>query len=40
MLDTELALNNQELSKKWANRVVAVHKTDENEPSNTVTALL
>ena len=34
-VESEIALTNQERSKKWECRVIAVNKAGEGEPSNT-----
>ncbi|WP_446009823.1 fibronectin type III domain-containing protein [Candidatus Electrothrix sp.] len=39
-IETEVTLNNQERSKELEYRVIAINKTGEGEPSNTVTAVL
>jgi len=39
-LETEITLNNQDRGRELEYRVIAVNKTGESEPSNTVTAVL
>lgn len=39
-LETEMTLNNQERSKEWEYRVIAVNKAGEGAPSNTAAAVL
>lgn len=39
-IETEVTLNNQERSKEWEYRVIAINKAGEGVPSNIVTAVL
>jgi hypothetical protein len=39
-IETEITLNNQKRGKEWEYRVIALNKTGESRPSNTVTAAL
>jgi hypothetical protein len=39
-IESEITLSEQERSKEWEYRVVAVNKAGEGEPSNTVMAVL
>jgi len=39
-MESEIALHNQNRGKEWEYRIIAVNKTGEGIPSNTVMAVL
>ena len=39
-IESEITLTNQERGKEWEYRVIAVNKSGEGQPSNTVMAVL